>query len=164
MKKKLLWGLLILSLILSSVSCNSTQDETEKTVREEVAEDLQDVKVDNDSGEVTFTDKDGEKVVYGSTEWPKTDIAKTIPEFTKGTIMSVISNKEGALIDIDQVEEKDFQEYLEEVKKNYSEDAVEGNSDGIFTYSAGNGSGILVLVNYDSEMGVMDISLSKMMD
>lgn len=164
MKKGFLLVLSVLLLILSSVSCNITQNKTDKTAQEEVVEGLEDVKVNADDGEVTFTDKDGEKTVYGSTEWPKTDIAKTIPEFTKGSIISVISNKGGAMIDIDQVEEKDFQEYLGKVKKNFSEDAVEGNLAGIYSYSAGNGSGVLVLMNYDQEMGVMDISLSTMMD
>jgi hypothetical protein len=164
MKKLLLIGIVVL-LILPIAGCNSSTKKAENAVTEKIVEKGLGVdNVDIDEGEVTIEGKDGKKINYGDTEWPDTDIAKKIPQLTKGNVNSVISSDGGVLIDMDQVENSDFEEYLEKIKESFAENAVESNADGFRSYSAGNGNGILVLINYDAGMGVLDISLSTVIE
>jgi len=163
--KKLLLIAIVLLLALTAVACKSPTEKAEEAVTEKIVEKGLGVdNVDIDDGEVTIEGKDGKKINYGGTEWPDNDIARTIPKLKKGNINSVISSDGGVMIGMDQVEKEDFDDYLGKIKEIFAENAVESNADGFSAYSAGNGDGLLILINYDAGMGVLDISLSTVME
>ncbi len=162
MKKMLLLTMVFL-LALSAVSCKSPSEAIGEAVGEKIVESIGDgVDVDIDSGEVTIEGKEGQKVTFGATEWPDTDIAKTVPRFKKGIISSVISADNGFMIAIDEVEKEDYESYLKDIKKEFSHEAMESRMDGIHSYAAENDKGEFIMMGYDTEMKALDISVEKM--
>jgi hypothetical protein len=160
MKRVMLLSLVLL-LALSASACKSPSEAIGEAVAEKMLESVEDVDVDIDSGEITLEGKEGGKISIGGTKWPDTDIAKTIPEFKKGTISSVISSDDGFMIAIDEVDKKDFENYLVNIKKDFSEQPIEGRTEEIYTYNALNADKVLLMISYDSEMKVLEISVQK---
>lgn len=58
-------------------------------------------------------DESGQEVTIGSTQWPKSDLAKNIPEFKKGDITAVMDSPDYILVTMEKVDQKDFLNYLE---------------------------------------------------
>ena len=65
------------------------------------------------------------------------------------------------MIYMEQVKDKDFAEYLEEIKKLYSLDAYEVKSEENISYMAFNGEGNAVYLTYVTEGEELSISISK---
>lgn len=105
-----------------------------------------DTKVDIDGGEITFKNKEGETVTLGSTKWPDVDY---IPEFKKGQITNVTSDSKGnIMVMFEKVNQKDFENYWENLKEDFSEDAGELESDGYINCGGRNAKGDFVSLQY----------------
>lgn len=146
MKKKLIY-LFMFVMVLSLTGCG-TKQKLEEKVAEKVIEDASGGKVDIDGDTIKMQGKDGEDITIGGTKWPNSDLVKNIPKFEDGTIISVMETKDTSIINLDQVKKEDFVKYLEEIKKDYTEEAYEVTSEGNVTYGANNVDGINVQIFY----------------
>lgn len=160
--KKILIYLFIFVLVLSFAGCGAKDKLEQKIgegITEKILEESSDGKVDIDDGTITFEGEDGETVVIGGTKWPTSDLAKNVPKFEKGNIISTMESSESLTIALEAVKKEDFLKYLEKIKADYTEEAFESNSEGNITYAGGNGQGIVVFMNYVE--GQASISVTK---
>lgn len=159
--KKLLIGLLILLLALSIVGCG-VKEKLEEKAGEALAEKIlgdAGVDVDLNSDKVVIKGEDGETFTVGGTDWPASNIAKAIPEFTKGEITSVMEAESGVMVMVESVTEVDYEDYLEKIKQDFTEDAFEFNSQDSRAYGGSNGDGVSVQVMFGSDS--VSITVSK---
>lgn len=164
MFKKFIVMLLSILMVLSLTSCGVRQSLNEKIV-EKVAEGVVDkatggaADIDFDKDKITIKGKDGEEFSIGDTKWPKTGAAKLIPELKKGKIVSAINSDTACLIMIEQVEEKDFKQYVEELKdRGFTNDVVEHMSELGQSYNASLDENSSVGVLYEPESQGLSIS------
>ncbi len=150
MKKVAIWVLLVL-LVLSLVGCGVKEKIGEKAgeaLAEKIMEESgADVDIDGDT--ITVKGEDGEEMVFGQTEWPSSDLAKSIPEFKDGKIVTVMEMNDSILIGMEEVDAKDAAKYFEELKKDFTEDTYEINSEDSAQYMGSNGE-VGISVFYDN--------------
>lgn len=158
--KKVLILFFIVILILSLSGC-SKKGKIEESIAEKILENASGVDVDVDGDVITMQDKDGQKVTFGSTEWPKSELAKEIPELKEGEITGVMEDNTNIMLIISKVKENTLKEYLNGIKKDYSEDILETNSKGINTYYGVNKNRIGAYLTYDSETEELSINIMK---
>ncbi len=152
-RKLLTWSFMFIFL-LSFVGCGAKEKLEEKigeTLAEKIIEDSGAEDVDIDGDTVKIKGEDGEEMVLGETEWPTSDLVMNVPEFKAGKIVAVMETNESVMISLEQVEEKDFKDYLDEIKKDYTVDPMEVNSEGNVTYYGSNASGIAAQLYYVDE-------------
>ncbi len=164
--KKVLLTIMLFSidvLMLSFAGC-SAKEKIEESVAEKITEKIMesasDVDVDVDGDVITMTGNDGQKATFGSTEWPKSEMAKSIPEFKGGEIVGVMEADNGLMVVMNEVKEDAFNEYLEKIKKDYTEDILESKSEGVIVYYGVNGNRTGVYLTYNSEIKELSINLS----
>jgi hypothetical protein len=151
--KKILIYFLMLVLVLGVIGCGA-KEKLEQKVGEAFTEKLLeeatdgDVDVDVDDGVIIFKGDDGEELVLGGDEWPESDLTKNIPEFEKGNFLSAMEAPNSVTILFDSVKKEDFTNYLEKIKVDYTKESSEISADGNIMYSASNGKGIVVVINY----------------
>lgn len=150
--KKIIGIFLIIALALSITSCGfiagKITDKAAEAVAEGIIEENSSGDVDIESGKITIEGEDGEVSVIGETDWPDTDFAKNIPEFTQGNVAAVISSEGSLWITLDTVEEADATAYLETIKSTYTLEPYEMTYEGGFTFSAKNADGLTVSLQY----------------
>ena len=160
--KRLLVILFALMIFLQLFGC-SAKDNIEEKAQEKLAEKILENagggKVDIDGDKVTFKGDDGQEVTVGGSKWPTSDLAKNIPEFTKADSYSVIDSTESVFISMESVKKKDFDEYLEKIKKDFAKESFEANSDGYLSYGGNNDKGISVMMQYSEE--TLTITVAK---
>jgi len=160
--KKLSIFFLILILVLSLAGCG-VKEKIENKVGEKIAEKVlesasgdKNTKVDISDGKVTIKDKEsGTEATFGGTEWPK---EIPIPVFKGGKVSSVVHDgKESSMIMLEEVEKKDFENYCQEIKKDFTEDVFEMTSGEALSFAAENSKGFVVQLTYDSSAKVLTI-------
>lgn len=149
--KKLLIGLLAFVLILSFAGCGAREKAAEKAA-EKILEGAG-VNLDIDGDKVVIKGEDGQELTIGAGEWPSSDLAKSIPEFKGGKVVSVMEADDSLFIMIEEISEDDFTAYLDEIKKIFTEEAFKMNTDTGMIYAAGNDKGIGVTLTYEKDAG-----------
>ncbi|NLW12165.1 MAG: hypothetical protein GX028_09145 [Clostridiaceae bacterium] len=163
--KKLLTIALASVLVLSIFSGCGVKEKLEQKAGEAIGEKMleglagEGVDIDLDGEEVVIKGSDGEEMQFGSGEWPDSDLAKTIPEYKDGKIDGVFTANDSCQVTINETDEKYFADYLDKIKKDFSKDSFEGNSEGSITYSGTDEDGNSILIFYEDEECV--ISLAK---
>lgn len=118
-------------------------------------------KVSLDGDKVTIKGKDGAEVTYGDTKWPKGKAADQIPEFKKGNIVSAINSDKMCMVIIEDVEEKDYEAYVEAVKnKGYTEESGEISSEDLKSYYGKADEKKEVSVSYEMEGKTLNITVA----
>lgn len=137
--KKIIALLLVLALVCSgAVSCGAKEKAqekaaeklTEKMLEQGGAED-----VDIDGDKVTFKTEEGGEVSFGGGEWPKSDLAKSIPEFKDGKLSSTMETSNYMTVSFEEVKADDAVAYIEKVKADFPLDNYESKSEGMITWS-----------------------------
>lgn len=160
---KILFVLLALALILSVTGCG-IKEKLGQMAGEAIVENILkdaglDVDVNGDN--LVIKGEDGEELKIGGSEWPrKSALAKYIPELKVGTIVSSMQSDEAIYLLIEEVPQKDFNDYLEQIKETFNVDSYEASTEGTTSYSAKNGEGCGVLLIYSLE-GELNITVSK---
>lgn len=161
--KKLVILILVALLTVSLFGCG-TKEKLEQKAGEAIAEKALEKAgggdVDIDGDKITFKGDDGQKVSFGETEWPTSDLAKSIPEFKNGKIVTVVETNDGVLINLEEASLEDFENYLNEIKKTFTKDAYDMKSEGYVSYAAENDEGIGVTLTYVAEE-TMSITVQK---
>lgn len=163
--KKILVFLLIALFVFPLAGCGMKekieQKVTEKVVEKAIESAVSDenTKVDISEGKITFKGKDGETAIFGGTEWPDID---TIPEFKKGNVVGVVhDNESNAMITIEEVAQKDFEDYLADIKDDFTENVMEMNMGDVISYAGEDGQGNFVQVTYDINGEAVTILITK---
>jgi hypothetical protein len=162
--KRILAYLLVCSCLLASIlplgGCG-IKKKAEKAITEKIVEKALGDNVDIDGDTVTIKGEDGEEFSIGGGEWPDSDLAKKIPKFTKGTIVTSATEGNSIMVFLEKVEAGDFDDYLEEIKKTYSQDVYESRTDEMVTFGGNDGNQTTVALNFVIKEGAMGITVEK---
>ena len=164
MRKVAIWILLVL-LVISLVGCGVKEkigDKAGEALAEKILEEsgAQDVDIDGDT--ITITGEDGEEMVFGQTEWPSSDLAKSIPEFKDGKIITVMEMSDTVYIGLEEVDAKDAAKYFEVLKEEFTEDTYEMNSADGAQFMGSNGKvNITVAYSKDASMSIAAAPISE---
>lgn len=159
-------GLLTLSVaivILSLASCGfkrNIEGKLANKITEGILEKVagEDTNVDLEEGKLSIKGEDGSEFSIGSSEWPKGKAIDLIPEFKHGKIISTVNTDTSSMISLEEVELKDFDDYLADIKGlGYTNDAVESTMEGMISYSAASGKddSRITLSYFDENKSVM---------
>lgn len=157
--KKIISLIVVFVLAMSLTGCGVKEKLGEK-VAEKIIKDIGIGDIDIDGDEITIKGEDGEKLVIGEAKWPKSALAKKIPELKDGKVVGVLETKESLVINLEEVSEKNFTNYLEKIKRSYPDEFLNMESDGDVTYAAEDGKGFGVMVMYTTG-GDVTISVTK---
>ncbi len=149
-------AIIIIVLLLISTACG-TKQKMEDKLTEKIIEQAIGADVDIDGDEVTISTEEGDYSI-GSTEWPSTELSRKIPEFKKGKIASVMSSEAYLLILIEEVDEKDFMNYYDDVKGEFNKESYETKTNDTIAYVANNDEGIVVMISYNAGDDTVTIS------
>lgn len=150
--KKIFIGLLVILLTLFMAGCGAKEKASEKAA-EKILE-AAGVEADIDGDKVVVKGEDGQELTIGEGEWPTSDLAKSIPEFKGGKIVSVMEANDSLFIMIEEISDEVFTAYLEEIKETFTGETYEMNTGTGMMYSAGNSEGIGVMLTYEKDAGV----------
>lgn len=148
--KKIITFLLAFMMLATLVGCGA-KEKAEEKLTEKVIEEAGGGDVDIDGDKVTIKGEDGEELVVGSTEWPTSELAKSIPEFKEGKITAVLDSEDSILVTLESVKVKDATAYFETIKNEFTVEAFEVNSDGYISYGAKNAEGVGITLQYSEE-------------
>lgn len=157
MKKIIIWILIVL-LAASLAGCGAKKKRGGKVgeaLAEKIIEEAGGSDVDIDGDTVKIKGENGEEMIFGETEWPISNLAKNIPEFKVGKVVTVMEMNNSLLITLEGASKDDFLDYLDEIKKTFTEEVYDMKLEDGVTYGAENGKGIGVMLMY-----VADESLS----
>lgn len=138
--KKIIIGLLVFVLVLSIAGCGAKKKLEEKAgeaLAEKIFKDAG-VDVDIDGDKVVIKGEDGQEMSIGAGEWPTSDLAKNIPEFKGGEIVSVMEADDSLFIMIEEITDGEFTAYLEEIKEAFTESTYEMSTGTGMMYAAEN--------------------------
>jgi len=163
MKKILMW-VLFLTLVLTTTGCGAKKKLEQKVgeaLTEKLIESATNSKVDIKGDKITIKDEQGQEATLGGNEWPKSDLIKNIPEFKNGTIVSVMDSSDYILMIIENVSKNDFAKYLETIKSDFTEGALEMATEDVTSYMAGNNKGVGVQISYTQGDGNLSINVTQ---
>lgn len=158
--KRALSLLLVLVFTLSITGCG-IKKKIENKIGEKITEKVLGDKVDIEGDKVTVKGEDGTKVTYGSTEWPKYDIMKDIPEFKKGTISSVTASEAIVIIVAEGVNKEDFEDYWAKIKDRFTEEPLSLQMNDAYSYGGRDSNGIYTQLVFNSTDNTLGLTVSK---
>ena len=147
--------------IFENIFDDDDDDDESEAITEEILEDASGGEVDIDGDTITVTDETGATMTFGTTDWPTSELVKTIPEFKDGVITSVTDSQDLVMISMEQVKKEDYQDYLEGIKEDYDQESFETTMSDFSSYGGYNSEGIIVQLYYESETEYMTISISR---
>jgi hypothetical protein len=115
-------------------------------------------KVEVDGDTVKIQGPDGEEAIISEGGWPDSELAKELPEFEKGNIISTVAAEDTVIVYLEKVEAEDFNAYLEEIKEIYSENSYETESEEAILYGGSGAGQISVILQYAKEEQTMSIT------
>lgn len=81
----------------------------------------------------------------GGAEWPDIDY---IPEFKKGRIISAAYDSNSAIITIEEVDQKSYDDYLEDIKKSFTDETYNMQTEDFLAFEGMNDKGEKVALQY----------------
>jgi hypothetical protein len=174
--------LIIFAATLFLLSGCNLEKKIEEGITEGILEnatDDEDVEVEIDGDEITYSTEEGEvtldeeggytfegedgevMTVSGDNEWPEGLAAEKLPKFDKGVITTTMNLNDSCMLIIEEVEKKDYEEYVEKVKdEGFTEGVYESKSDELSAYGAYlDDNKTCIAVDYYTEESSMSISL-----
>lgn len=156
--KKVAVGVLLILMILCIVGCGAKDKIEEKAgeaLTEKILEEAGAGDVDIDGDTITITGEDGEEMVFGQTEWPSSDLAKNIPEFKDGNIITVMEMSDSIYIGLEDVDSKDASDYFEQLKAEFTVDTYEMNTSDSAQFMGSNGEvSVTAVYTQDSTLSI----------
>ncbi len=151
MRKLIAFTLVLTLLCFGAVGCGAKEKLEEKAAEKLTEKFLEqsggDVDIDGDK--ITVTGEDGSSITFGGNEWPKSDLAKNIPEFKKGTISTTIESENHIWITIEEVKAGDAIDYIEKNKPDFTIDTFETKSGDAVAWSGKNEKGIHLSLSFE---------------
>lgn len=167
MFKRIVVVLLCVFMMVSLAACGVRESLDEKIV-EEVTESVADktggdvADVDLDGDKITIESKDGEKLTLNDNKWPESGAASLIPKFEKGNIVSTVNSEDACAIMLEQVEGKDFKQYIEDLKaKGFTNNVTEYTNETGQGFNANLDENKAVFILYDSANKAITITFEN---
>ena len=153
--KKIIVILVVVLLLVSLSGCGIRQKAADKLagkITEGIIEKAtgDNVDIDLDGDKVTVKGSEGETAwTMGGGDWPKDGVATQIPEFKKGEIASVINAADSCWIEISNVSEADYRQYVEALKdRGFKNKVTEFADESSLIYSAYKNEDLMVTASY----------------
>lgn len=146
--KRLFVVLLVILLTCSLLASCGTKEKIEEKAAEKIMEEAlsdENAEVDIDGEKITVKGKDGEIVTIGGAEWPDIDY---IPEFKKGRIISAAYDSNSAIITIEEVDQKSYDDYLEDIMKSFTDETYNMQTEDFLAFEGMNDKGEKVALQY----------------
>ncbi|HHU17635.1 MAG TPA: hypothetical protein GXZ70_05365 [Clostridiales bacterium] len=150
--KRLSVAFLVILLACSLLVGCCTKEKIEQKVGEKLAEEAvekilgdENAEVDIDGEKITVKGKEGETLSLGGAEWPDIDY---IPEFKQGRIISAAHDSNSAMIILEEVDRKNFKDYLEDIKKVFTEENYEMQAEEYLLFEGKNTKGEKIVLQY----------------
>ncbi len=169
--KRLIVFILILAFAASLAGCGAKKSLTEKVedaAAEKAAEAIAekaleksaggDADVDIDGENAAIKGEDGSVLTVGESEWPKSELAKSVPEFKSGKITGAYDSENYIMVTLEEVEKADADAYLEKIKEDFDQEATENTADDYFSYGAKNEDGLNLLLLYSDSTLTLTIT------
>jgi hypothetical protein len=148
-------------LILLLGGCGVKEKLEEKAgeaIAEKMIEDAGGGDVDIDGDKVTIKGENGEEITVGGTQWPESELAKSIPEFKDGEVASVLDSTDSVIITLESVKEEDATSYFEAIKNDFKEESFEATDQESMSYWAKNTEGISVGLQYSVDTLIITVA------
>lgn len=149
----ILAALMLLTALAGCGAAEKVQEKAQEKAAEKAIEDALggDVTVDIDGEKYTYEDKDGNKMEIGGTQWPTDEAADFIPKFDKGTITGSTIMGNVYLIDVEKVEQADYDSYLQTVKDaGFTENSFSLEEAEYDQYQALHTDGTSMMLSYEA--------------
>ncbi|HKM33331.1 MAG TPA: DUF6591 domain-containing protein [Lachnospiraceae bacterium] len=159
MKKNLSMIALLLTITLSLTSCGLSEKVYEMQ-QEEIIENLvgDEANIDIDGDTFVLKDEEGNVMTIGGVEWPTGAAADLLPKLNKGTIIAGLTSDQVCSINVEELDKKDFEDYLEEIKeKGFINNVTEMYSEGSYTYIANKEDNEWIQIYYDENEKTIDL-------
>lgn len=169
MVKKIVVILLVLVMLFTLGACGIRKKIDEK-ISEKITEGVVNkitggnADIDLDKGDLTIKGEDGQEVTFGSSEWPKGKAADLIPKIKKGNLASVMNSDKFCMISLEEVDEKVFEQFIEELKdKGFDKDGYDFSDESSKTYGASLDENTVVQVYYsiDDESVTITVQINE---
>lgn len=148
--KRLFIGLLALVLAFALIGCGA-KEKLEEKAAEKIVEAVGGGDVDIDGDKVTIQGENGEEVTFGNTQWPTSELMKSIPEYKDGEISAVMDSADYVMISLESVKEEEVAEYFQTIKETFMQDVFEMNAEDMTSFSGKNDAGVGIALMYSSE-------------
>lgn len=159
--KKLSIILVVLLLLTTLAGCSTSEKAQERAVEKSIEDAMGDVEVNIDGDKYTYEDKDGNKMEVGGTQWPTDKAAEFIPKFDEGMIIGCTIMGNIYLIDVEKVEQGDYDSYLQRVKDaGFTEDVFTidvTDTDEYYQYQATDKNGNGMTLSYEATIKKLQI-------
>ena len=142
---------LLAFLMLAILAGCGVKEKVEEKLTEKILEEAAGGDVDINDDKVTVKGENGEKLILGSTEWPTSNLAKSIPEFKDGKITAVLDSTDSILVTFESVKQEDAMAYIETIKKDFTQESFEVNTEDCISYGAKNADKVAVTLQYSEE-------------
>lgn len=157
--------ILTLTMILTLTSCGVRQSLDQK-ITEQVSEGVinkatgGEANINIDGGQLTVNGTDSHKITVGDNSWPEGNAADLIPKFNNGDIVSSINSNKTCMIMLEQVEAKDYEHYVKELKEQgFTNDVAEFKGEMGHSYNAHLNDNTIIWVLYNPEEKALTINL-----
>ena len=114
---------LLAFLMLAILAGCGVKEKVEEKLTEKILEEAAGGDIDINDDKVTVKGENGEKLILGSTEWPTSNLAKSIPEFKDGKITAVLDSTDSILVTFESVKQEDAMAYIETIKKDFTQES-----------------------------------------
>lgn len=161
--KKIIVMIFMMLLAVLLVGCGAKkklEDKIGEAITEKMFEEAGDGDIDIDGDEIKITTEDGGTAIFGKTEWPASDLSKTIPKINSGNLISVIETDDFVMISLEEIPQKEFTDYLDEIKKAFKEDSYDMKSEEYLSYGGRNGEGVTIAITYGADE-TLSVTLAK---
>lgn len=163
--KRVLVIVVALLLLLPLAGCGVRKKVADK-VTDKISEGImekvlgEDVDVDLEDGKITVKGDDGAEWTMGGGEWPKDGKAAQIPVFKKGKIGSIFNAEDNCWMEIEEVEEAEYLQYVEDLKgAGFDANGSEYSDESSLMYSAYKGEESLITVTFSKDRDEMIIQV-----
>lgn len=158
--KKVIAVILILALAgFGTVGCGAKEKAGEKVAEkltEKALEKSGAKDVDIDGDQITLKSEDGQEVSIGGGEWPKSELAKNVPQFKQGKLAATVETANYVMINFKEVKKEDAVAYIEKNKPKFTLDNYSSTYDDTVTWSGKNDTGLQVSLTYsDAGFAIM---------
>lgn len=114
--------------------------------------------VDIDGDKVTIKGEGDKKLTFGGAPWPTSELARSIPEFKKGKVESVLNDAGAIWITVESVEKADATTYFDTIRKEFTQKTSEMNANGMTSYNGQNDVGVSVALFYSDELLIIAVT------
>jgi hypothetical protein len=180
MLRKIIFVSLIAATLFLMAGCN-LKEKIGESITEGILEKAigDDVNIDIDGGDVSFTGDDGEEISFdedegltiegedgsyvasgGEYDWPEGQAADYIPKFDRGKISYIFNSDESLMLYIEETVIEDYEDYVNAIiDDGFTVDKVESSAEDMQIYAAKAENGVAATVCFVNSEGYLQITV-----